>query len=85
MNEDSQAENRRTIALMIAGVKALADKEVTAEEGADLCRLAIDLISRISPMVRSHPKGWLFRMGIHAATCALAEAAEFLDAMEPQQ
>jgi hypothetical protein len=82
--EEAQAENRRTIALMISGVKALADREVTASEGADLCRLASDLISRIAPMVRQHPKGWLFRMGIHAANCALEESAEYLDGLEQE-
>jgi len=82
MNQD---ENRETIRLLIAGVRALADREVTPQEGAELCRLAMDLIGRIAPMVRHHPRGWLFRMGIHAATCALAESAEFLDAMEKEK
>jgi len=76
MNGD---ENRETIRLLISGVKAMQDREVTPEEGAELCRLAMDLIGRIAPMVRHHPRGWLFRMGIHAAQCALGESAEYLD------
>ena len=78
MNTD---ENRENIRLLISAVKAMSDREVTPEEGAELCRLAQDLIGKIAPMVRHHPRGWLFRMGIHAAQCALGEAAEYLDGM----
>ena len=82
MNQD---ENRETIRLLIAGGRALADREVTPEEGAELCRLAMDLIGRIAPMVRHHPRGWLFRMGIHAAQCALGESADYLDTIARQE
>lgn len=78
-------DNRETIRLMISGVRAISDREVTPEEGAELCRLAMDLIGKVAPMVRSHPRGWIFRMGIHAAQCALGEAAEYLDGISQKE
>ena len=80
----NREENRETIRLLISAVRAMADREVTAEEGAELCKLAVDLIGRIAPMVQGHPRGWAVRMGIHAAQCALGEAAEYLQGMDKE-
>ena len=72
-------EQRETITLLIASVKALQDRTVTPGEGAVICQLMIQLAESIKPLVASH---WYLRVVIYGTVSMLHEAKEYLESLE---
>ena len=75
MNE----EQKETLKLLIATVRALQDREIDAGEAVVLCRLAGDLLERIAPLVNEHRLSWVIRAAIYGARSALMESANYFE------
>jgi len=72
-------EQRDTLTLLIASVKALQDRVVTPKEGAVICQLMIQLADSVKPLVASH---WYLRVVIYGMISMLNEAKDYLNELD---
>jgi len=74
-------EQKETLKILMATVRAIQDREIDAEEAVILCKLAGDLLERIAPLVNEHRLSWVIRAGIYGARSALMETSSYFDRM----